>query len=324
MKDVVTPEVWLRDRPWLDNDHVDIDGYVARLTKLPNYDLAAKLKHWHEKGFVVFEQAISRDLIQEFMHDIGHLIANYQEYEVPIEIRGQQISNRDTDAFPVDMTGVKLNQMHCFSKAAARLSLSSNIADFLSHVFQNPASVCQSLTFWRGSEQPIHIDYPYVRQQTKLAYLAASWIPLEDVSPDAGPLAYYPGGHRVWNSGFFDWGNGSIVYDEHSSQTPTDFARYLYGKMNEAGIKPTVFCPRMGDVLIWHGNLPHEGTQVNQPTLTRKSYVTHYTAEATLPDWMRHHDANGAPVGEFENGAYSWRYRWFEGTKMLPGAKQKA
>jgi hypothetical protein len=71
-------------------------------------------------------------------------------------------------------------------------------------------------------------------------------------------------------------------------------------------------------VLIWHGNLPHEGTKVNNPDLTRKSYVTHYTAEATTPDWMRNFDGANRPVGIFENGANSWRYKWFDGMRGLP------
>ena len=71
-----------------------------------------------------------------------------------------------------------------------------------------PPVVMQSLTFQKGSEQPVQVDSPYVRCQAKLAHLAANWISLEHVSPQSGPLAYYPGSHRVEISGFFDWGVG--------------------------------------------------------------------------------------------------------------------
>lgn len=315
---VVPPEAWSRDVPWLDHEKADIDAYVAALPAQPDYDLAAKLRFWRENGLVVFQNAVSQALLDQYLADISALMRDFKDYEVPVEIRGQQMSSRDLDSFPADMTGIKLNQMQCFSRAAARLSLTPRVVDFLGHVFRGPASVCQSLTFWRGSEQPIHIDYPYVRQQTKLSYLAASWIPLEDIHPDSGPLGYYPGGHRTDRSGFFDWGGGSIVHDEHSARSPMDFAHYLWDQMAKAGIKRQDFCPRRGDVLIWHGNLPHEGTKVNDAALTRKSYVTHYTAEATLPDWMRNSDAKGNPLGVFENGGFSWAYRWFDGRKTLP------
>jgi phytanoyl-CoA hydroxylase len=311
-------DVWIRDIPWIDHPHANVSDYVASLTQVPDYDLYEKLSNWRDNGFVVFEKAVSEALLDEYLQDVHHLIERYDQYDIPIEIRGSQMSSRDVDSFPADMTGVKLNQMQCFSRAASRLSLTPHVQNFLSHVFQGPPSVCQSLTFWRGSEQPIHIDYPYVCQQTKLGYLAASWIPLEDVHPDAGPLAYYPGGHKIEKSGFFDWGNGSIIYNEQSNHTPTDFAAYLYRRMEDAGIARQEFFPKRGDVLIWHGNLPHEGTATRDPRLTRKSYVTHYTAEATLPEWMRNFDESGKPIGVFENGGFSYRYRWFDEKVCLP------
>lgn len=318
MNQEVDTEAWTRDVPWLDRADADIEGYVAALQVLPKYDLLEKLKCWHSNGFVIFEGAVSHSVIEQYLSDINVLIQNYKEYDIPTEVRGVQLSSRDLDTFPADMTGVKLNHMHCFSKAAARLSLTPHVVDFLNHVFQGHTSVCQSLTFWRGSEQRIHIDYPYVRQQKRLSYLAASWVPLEDVQSDAGPLAYYPGGHRTDVSGFFDWGEGSIVMDENATRNPDQFADYLESRMEMAAIKPKVFCPRLGDVLIWHGNLPHEGTRVNNPYATRKSYVTHYTSEEALPDWMRNFDANGSPQGVFENGGFSYRYPWFNGVSTLP------
>jgi ectoine hydroxylase-related dioxygenase (phytanoyl-CoA dioxygenase family) len=310
--------LWTADLPWIDRDDADIDAYVSSLPKQPDYDLRGYLKRWRDRGLVTFEGVVDTRLIDRMLEDIDHFMRNFDQYRLPIEVRGEQTSSDKMSAFPQDMAGVKINHLHCFSKAAARLSLTPQVVDFLSHLFRGPASVCQSLTFWRGSEQPIHIDYPYVRQQTKLSYLAASWTPLEDIHPDSGPLGYYPGGHKPGASGFFDWGGGSIIQDENSTRTPMDFAYFLWDRMAKAGLSREDFCPRRGDVLIWHGNLPHEGTKVANPGLTRKSYVTHYTAEATLPDWMRAFDKMGRPSGVFENGAYSYRYAWFDGYKCLP------
>jgi hypothetical protein len=97
-----------------------------------------------------------------------------------------------------------------------------------------------------------------------------------------------------------------------------DFAYYLWDRMEKAGIEREDFHPKRGDALIWHGNLPHEGTKVKNSALTRKSYVTHYTAEATLPDWMRNRNWRGQSLGVFENGAYCYRYKWYDGKPSLP------
>lgn len=304
--------------PWIDYPNADIDGYVASLQSLPSYDLREKLKQWKQNGVVIFESAVSDLDISGYLADIDLLKHDFSNYKIEIEVRGKQLSSKDLEAFPEDLTGVKLNHMHCFSRHAARLSLTPHIVDFLSHVFREPAAVCQSLTFWRGSEQPIHIDYPYVRQQKHLSYLAASWIPLEDVHPDSGPLGYYPGAHNIDKSGFFDWGNGSIIQDASSIRSPIEFAHYLQSRMTELGIQRQEFCPKRGDVLLWHGNLPHEGTAVKDKSRTRKSLVTHYTSEPALPDWMRNHDSTGKPIGVFENGGYCYRWRWFDEVPAFP------
>lgn len=316
--EIVDPSLWTQQIPWIDHPDADIDHYLASLKRLPKYDLKAKLCEWKQNGVVIFEQAVSQEKIDAYLADIDLLKRNFRDYNVPIEVKGQQLSSHDLESFPEDLTGVKLNQMQCFSRPAAELSLTPNVIDFLRHVFGGPASVCQSLTFWRGSEQPIHIDYPYVCQQQPLSFLAASWVPLEDVHPDSGPLAYYPGGHKTDLTGFFDWGDGSIILNERSSRSPMDFAFYLRDRMAAAGIERKVFCPKRGDVLIWHGNLPHEGTPVNDRALTRKSYVTHYTSDSALPAWMRNHDKKEKPVGVFENGGMSFRYSWFDGSRPLP------
>lgn len=310
---------WTRDLPWIDREDADVEGYVARLSRRPNYDLAEKLSTWRERGVVIFENVVAKSQIDKLLEDIAHFRARFGDYEIPIEIRGRQLQSTEAESFPLDETGVKINHLHCFSRAAARLSLTREVVDFLGHIFGGPAAVTQSLTFWRGSEQPIHIDYPYVRQQKRLAYVAASWIPLEDIHPDAGPLAYYSGGHRPEMSGFFDWGGGEIIYDpEKATRTPSDFAQYLAARMTEMKVEPTVFCPKKGDVLLWHGNLPHEGTKVRNRELTRKSYVTHYTSLRDLPGWMRVPAAQLLGAGVFENGGYAFEFPWVMRKPKLP------
>jgi phytanoyl-CoA hydroxylase len=314
----MSDNLWMHDRPWIDNADAKIDAYVDSLADPPSYDLRAKLRHWHDFGFVTFEHVVPLDLIDAMLADIAEFKSNFSRYQIPIEVRGQQIQSTDVSSFPEGETGIKINQIHCFSRAAALLSLTYEVTDFLSHVFLAPAAALQSLTFWRGSQQPIHIDYPYVRVQKKLAYLAASWIPLEDVHADAGPLGYYRGGHKVERSGFFDWGDGSIVNDEKSKRTPMDFAHHLWARMENEGIKLEEFCPKRGDVFIWHGNLPHEGTKVRNPDLTRKSYVTHFTSLPNLPDWMEHTHADAAERCVNAHGGYAYINRTFASRPRLP------
>ncbi len=276
------------DMPWIDRDDADIEAFVKAYKTPVSFDLAEKLTSWKRDGFVVFSNVIAHDLVDKFIADVDHLRERFHDYLIPIEVRGQQTWSKAVSREVIEGSGVKFNHLHVSSLYAARLSLTKEVTEFLEAIFGSPAAPMQSLTFWMGSQQPTHIDYPYVRMQRRLAYMAASWIPLEDVHSDAGPLAYYPGAHKPEASGFFDWGKGEIVnLPETSTQNGQQFADYLDARLRKQHIQPEIFTPKKGDVLIWHCNMPHTGTPIRNAKLTRKSYVTHYTGLSDYPErWV--------------------------------------
>ena len=103
--------------------------------------------------------------------------------------------------------GVKFNSIHSISRAAARLSLTREIVGVFTAYIGRARVRTAIPTFYRGSQQPPHIDFPYVRCQTRLAHLAASRIPLEDIQPEVGILPLIirartaPGRHRLLRLG---------------------------------------------------------------------------------------------------------------------------
>lgn len=293
-------------RPWIDLDSPDVRGYVSSISEDAGFDLERKLTEWHERGVVTFEKVVDPGLIDALLDDVEYLRKHHLDFELTAEYRGTQKPIVEFTQEELDSSGIKFDSIHTISRAAGRLSLSKAVAVFLRHVFRSPPCVLQSLTFYRGSQQPAHIDYPYVRCQTRLAELAASWIPLEDIQPDSGPLAYYPGSHRTDVSGYFDWGKGSVVLEPDSSRTPYEFAEYLWNRVKETGTRAEVFLPRKGDALVWHGNLIHEGTAIKDVKLTRKSYVTHYTGLNSYPPAHRRQEGSGIA----ENGGFAFDYPW--------------
>jgi hypothetical protein len=309
---------WLGSRPWLDMDNPDIGAYVRACGGEPSFDLERALRTWYDDGVVLFEGVVDKQLIDALLRDIDYLRLHFRDFDLLVEVRGAQKHIRDLSAEELELSGLKFNSIHTISMAAARLSLTREVSLFLRHVLQGPAVAMQSLTFYKGSQQPIHIDYPYVRCQSRLAHLAASWTPLEDIHPDSGPLAYYPGSHRVDVSEFFDWGSGSVVLEPDSERTPVDLSQHLNDRVRLKGIAPRIYCPRKGDVLVWHGNLSHEGTRIADERLTRKSYVTHYTSLEAYP---KAHLKAGAPDSDWisrENGGYVFEYSWQDKLRQLP------
>lgn len=315
---VIGKNEWMASRPWIDHDGPDFKRYLDKYSEACDFDLEQKLRDWKRDGIVIFEGIVDPRLIDALFADIDYLRKHHMDFDLLAELKGQQGHVRDFSAADLESDGVKFNSIHTVSYAAAKLSLTRELMQFLNAVFDDAPCATQSLTFYKGSQQPIHIDYPYVRTQTKLAHLAASWIPLEDIHPDSGPLAYYPGSHQVEVSDFFDWGDGSILLEPDSVKDPAQFADYLYARMREMKVEPRVFLPRKGDALIWHGNLAHEGTAIRNQALTRMSYVTHYTSLGAYPPAFLKPGAPEQGVISAENGGYIFEYSWQDQLKQLP------
>ena len=328
--DRASVDSWFADIPWIDRQDIDVKTIASKIGDDYGMDLVSKLVEWRENGIVVFEKAVSPELIDALIDDIDYLKRHHQDFELDVELRGEikKIASYSRD--DLEMDGIKFNSIHSISRAAALLSLNREVMIFLRSVFEDAPAVLQSLTFFRGSQQPIHIDYPYVRTQTKLAHLAASWVALEDIHEDSGPLAYYPGSHKPEVSGFFDWGGGNILYNGDSARTPVEFAEYLAARVHEQKVRSKVYCPKKGDVLIWHGNLAHEGTGIRNQALTRKSYVTHYTSLSAYPaDFSIDGVSKRVECGDISQpcdgagyiqrwGGLVFDYPWLSGIQKLP------
>lgn len=315
----VTAQDWYKNRPWIDEPDADIDGYCRRVAHPEDYDLKAKLEYWHEHGVVIFENAIDTRLIDLLNEDLDALIATPQDHDLTIEIAGERVNIRDcSTATLAERDRLKFNHIHCASLAACHLSLSRCVSSFLSHIFQSPPCLLQSLTFNKGSQQPIHLDYPYVSSQTHLSRMAASWIPLEDVHPDAGPLAYYCGSQKPEILPFFDWGGGEITMTPAATRTPMQFAHHLAGEMRRLAIEPKVFLPKRGDVLLWHAYLAHEGLPIRDQSRTRRSYVSHYAPLDSYPPG--HMKPRAIKKGHCVslNGGYVFEYPWYSCPTRLP------
>lgn len=155
-----------------------------------------------------------------------------------------------------------------------------------------PMQPFQTLLFEGGSEQSAHSDSIHMTTYP-LGYLAAAWIALEDVHPDAGPLTYYPGSQRL-----------PYLLSVDCDMSQEDFLRSPYAgyaqryepavrqRIEAHGLQVQSFLPRKGDMLIWHANLLHGGSPRRDPQLSRRSLVCHYLARGAVC----YHDLSGAPA----------------------------
>ena len=114
-----------------------------------------------------------------------------------------------------------------------------------------------------------------------LGYLTAAWIALEAMTPDNGPLIFYPGSHKLpyLLNGSFDHGGNRFAIGHDA------YARYeeaVDKAVKDGRFERKEFIAQPGDVLVWHANLLHGGKKMTMPNASRKSMAIHYFASDVL------------------------------------------
>lgn len=163
----------------------------------------------------------------------------------------------------------KVNDLYLNYEEVRSLSLNEQLVEILDGLLPDAPVLCNSLSLDYGTQQFLHVDSLYMTPLSD-CHLTATWIALEDCHPDAGPLCYVPGSHKI-PIYRFSTGSAHVVNEEFSS-----WQEYVQNKIKEWGLKEEIFLPKKGDVFIWHSQLLHGGTAINNPKLTRKSIVSHY------------------------------------------------
>jgi hypothetical protein len=174
----------------------------------------------------------------------------------------------------------KLNDLFLESNVVQNLVLEDRLARILAELIEGEPLCCNSLNFEYGSQQAYHTDSIFMTPPHKL-HLAATWIALEDCQPDAGPLRYYPGSHKI-EPFVFSTGSLHFVLPELPK-----YHEYMANEVVRLNLKEEVFCAKTGDVFIWHSQLFHGGSPILNPGRTRKSLVTHYFRAEDLPCEMQ-------------------------------------
>ena len=249
---------------------------------------AGLLHHWIDRGYVVLENAIPHALIDAAVSDLDRAFAG-GILGLRFELRKQGVGVIDWQP-EVQQRAAKVLDIHHFSPACRELMFAEPICEFLGLIFESKAFASQTLGFLRGSGQEGHQDSAYVPFSITRQF-AATWIALEDVTPGAGELFYYPGSHR-----FADFLYGgrykNIVEAGRSGYTVAreEVKRHVARLQKHArrdGIEKTLLEAKKGDVLFWHADLVHGGNPVSAD-ITRKSLVTHYCPKRTSPLFTEH------------------------------------
>lgn len=136
----------------------------------------------------------------------------------------------------------------------------------------------QSLSLPESSQQNAHSDEIFMSTRMRGA-MAAAWVALEDVQPDAGPLQLWPASHR-WSylSMAGIGGRDCMSLEDRRRLFDENYYAQMGAKVADSGVEAVPIILRRGDVLFWHQGLVHGARHVEQAGATRHSLIVHYVA----------------------------------------------
>lgn len=259
------------DIPWLDreNNLELLEGNAEFHTFSPV--LQEKIRHFVRDGFMILENYFPENDTEALNREVDTLLA-----------QGKAGFN---------FTGRKIFNLWEISPLAKnRFFRNEEMLRLLSFLLGKKVLPFQSLNFTVGSEQRAHSDLIHMTTEPE-GFLIATWTALEDVTADAGPLAYYPGSHRLQfvSTNDYESGNSTFTLGHDSNRKYEDKIAEVIAANN---LERKLFLPRRGDVLIWHANLLHAGSPITRPGATRRSMVCHYYAE----DVICYHEMSQRPA----------------------------
>ncbi|MEZ4753053.1 MAG: phytanoyl-CoA dioxygenase family protein [Bdellovibrionota bacterium] len=232
-------------------------------------------KFWEDNGYLAIPNFYSLEEVKKINDIIENMWAKPQDQNPKLTAdifletpESKRIYFREIPA-EAKKTPYKINDLYLISEFAREMIVGERLGPIIGDLLDGDALACNSLNFERGSQQHDHVDSFYMTPPVQNK-LVASWIALENVHPDSGPLRYFPGSHKIPAYTFSNGTHTAIPAEMDLCE------KFIQSEVTKRGLKAEVFCANAGDLFIWHGQLLHGGTEIKDKTKTRKSLVTHY------------------------------------------------
>ena len=228
-----------------------------------------KLLNWSNDGYVILDQFFTEDQVDAINAEVDRMI-----------------EDKEANWRYLNKIMFAIHK----SKMLYNIGTDPELMKILGFLLGKPVDLFQSINFLTGSQQRTHSDSIHMTT-FPLGNLIAAWVALEDISPESGPVHYYPGSHTLPYLMNKDYGNegtrlklGNRSYYDYEDRVEQEIVSHQLEKRS--------FIAKKGDVLIWHANLLHGGDVQLNPELTRKSMVFHYYAT----DAICYHEVTQRPT----------------------------
>ena len=204
----------------------------------------AKL-YFDENGYIIINNILDNNFIDKLNESVGTIESRIQDYWTQNKYVKKVASNKD-------------------------------ILNILQNLYNDTPLPFQTLNFTKGTLQPEHVDLIHFCPSTdNLELMCGVWYAFEDITPEKGPLIFYPKSHQ--EKVILDLSNiGVSNYSEYEI--------YMRNLALSKYTRTSALIPK-GSILIWKANLIHGGHPNCDKNTTRLSMVTHYFFESSKYWW---------------------------------------
>jgi ectoine hydroxylase-related dioxygenase (phytanoyl-CoA dioxygenase family) len=217
----------------------------------------AFVKSFADNGYVVFDPMLEPALIDELNRNMAP--------------RFDSIVGDDK----------RLQDVWTEEETVKKVAVSEVVREKLRLLYQREPIPFQTLSFTVGTQQATHSDMVHFNSIPQ-RFMCGVWVALEDITPDNGPLHYYPGSHKLPFYDMIDMGvkaSDNIETKKAFMTYAINYTNFIQDMINALGLKKQTLTIRKGQAMIWSANLLHGGEPINTPGATRKSQVTHFYFE---------------------------------------------
>lgn len=270
----LTGEGLLASDLWIDQP--DAHDRIAALLRKGEIgeEQAANLRDFVDRGYMKFASGLPAGVCDRLREDVERVWK-----EKPADLAWARLGAMRSFALADESVerkpSYRIADLHSHSEAALETYLNRTVFGYVERLLGRPAVATQSLFFEFGSQQGLHRDPVFVQTKPP-SHLVAAWVALEDIGPRCGPLIYVPGSHRL---PYYQFEPGQFLFDQakYGQQEAQAMAEFDRRQAEEHGLETETFTCKQGDVLIWHHSLLHGGSVVEDPSLTRRSFVIHFS-----------------------------------------------
>lgn len=201
--------------------------------------------YFNNNGYIIITNVLNHDFIDNLNNSIGIIEGRIQDYWKNNKYVKEVASNKD-------------------------------IINILKILYNDTPLPFQTLNFTEGTTQKEHVDLIHFSPSTdNLNLMCGVWYAFEDITPEKGPLIFYPKSHKE---------KEIVDISSIGASNYSEYENYMY-KLGTTKYKRTSALLKKGSILIWKANLIHGGHPDRVKNTTRKSMVTHYFFKSSKYWW---------------------------------------